>query len=159
MGLLDGPHQGHFTPANAVAKGESSPIYQRLSRPRNRQWSIHQHDDAPLRYAAARTRHWRSWFRWNMNQSLFDEPWYIYVRLLTPKYRAWEHQLAMNQLASWFIAETWLDWMKRYERDPALLAHYKVKAFPLLSVSNVRELQCSCLSYRRLKQLTWLSNT
>ena len=56
------------------------------------------------------------------------------------KYRAWEHQLALTILASWFIAETRLDWMKRYARDPALLEHYEVDVLPMLSVGNVREL-------------------
>ena len=56
------------------------------------------------------------------------------------KYLAWEHQLALIILASWFIAETRLDWMKRFERDPALLAQYEIEVLPLLSVSNVREL-------------------
>ncbi len=56
------------------------------------------------------------------------------------KYLAWEHQLAMTILASWFIAETRLDWMTRYQRDPALLEHYEVDVLPMLSVANVREL-------------------
>jgi SRSO17 transposase len=56
------------------------------------------------------------------------------------KYRAWEHQLAFTILASWFIAETRLDWMNRYARDPALLEHYEVDVLPMLSVGNVREL-------------------
>jgi SRSO17 transposase len=56
------------------------------------------------------------------------------------KYNAWEHQLALTILASWFIAETRLDWMTRYERDPALLEHYEVDVLPMLSVANVREL-------------------
>ena len=56
------------------------------------------------------------------------------------KYRAWEHQLAFTILASWFIAETRLDWMSRYARDPALLEHYEVDVLPMLSVGNVREL-------------------
>jgi SRSO17 transposase len=56
------------------------------------------------------------------------------------KYRAWEHQLAFTILASWFIAETRLDWMTRYARDPALLEHYEVDVLPMLSVDNVREL-------------------
>jgi hypothetical protein len=56
------------------------------------------------------------------------------------KYRAWEHQLALIILASWFIAETRLDWLQRFERDPALLAQYDVDVLPQLSVSNVREL-------------------
>jgi len=56
------------------------------------------------------------------------------------KYRAWEHQLALTILASWFIAETRLDWMARSERDPALLEQYQVDVLPMLSVANVREL-------------------
>jgi len=56
------------------------------------------------------------------------------------KYRAWNHQLALTILASWFVAETRLDWMARCERDPALLTQYEVDVLPLLSVSNVREL-------------------
>lgn len=56
------------------------------------------------------------------------------------KYRAWEHQLALTILASWFIADTRLDWMSRYQQDAALLAHYETDVLPLLSVGNVREL-------------------
>ena len=56
------------------------------------------------------------------------------------KYLAWQHQLALTILASWFITETRLDWMARYERDPALLEQYQVEVLPMLSVSNVREL-------------------
>jgi SRSO17 transposase len=56
------------------------------------------------------------------------------------KYRAWEHQLALTILASWFITDTRLDWMSRFERDPALLEQYEVDVLPMLSVSNVREL-------------------
>jgi SRSO17 transposase len=56
------------------------------------------------------------------------------------KYQAWEHQLALTILASWFIAETRLDWMARFQRDPALLEQYQVEVLPLLSVGNVREL-------------------
>jgi len=56
------------------------------------------------------------------------------------KYTAWKHQLALTILASWFVAETRLDWMTRYERDPALLEQYDVDVLPSLSVANVREL-------------------
>jgi SRSO17 transposase len=56
------------------------------------------------------------------------------------KYRAWEHQLALTILASWFIAETRLDWMDRFQHDPALLEQYEVDVLPMLSVGNVREL-------------------
>lgn len=56
------------------------------------------------------------------------------------KYRAWEHHLALTILASWFIADTRLDWMARHRRDPALLAQLETDVLPLLSVGNVREL-------------------
>lgn len=56
------------------------------------------------------------------------------------KYRAWEHHLALTILASWFIADTRLDWLARYQRDPALLAQFETDMLPLLSVGNVREL-------------------
>lgn len=56
------------------------------------------------------------------------------------KYLAWQHHLALTILASWFMALTRLDWMARFERDPALLAQYESDVLPLLSVSNIREL-------------------
>ena len=56
------------------------------------------------------------------------------------KYRAWEHQLALTILASWFIAETRLDWAAQYQHDPDLLAYYEIEVLPRLSMANVREL-------------------
>lgn len=56
------------------------------------------------------------------------------------KFRAWEHQLAMTILASWFITYTRLDWAHRFERDPDLLAEYEVDILPALSVANVRSM-------------------
>lgn len=56
------------------------------------------------------------------------------------KYLAWEHQLALTILASWFIADTRLDWMQRNERNPVLLEQYNTDVLPLLSVGNVRKL-------------------
>jgi len=66
------------------------------------------------------------------------------------KYSAWEHQLALTILASWFIAETRLDWVTRYQRDPALLEHYEVDVLPMLSVGNVRELLRAAMPLPRL---------
>ena len=43
-------------------------------------------------------------------------------------------------LASWFIAVSRLEWIKRFERDPGLLGQYEIEVLPLLSGSNVREL-------------------
>ena len=56
------------------------------------------------------------------------------------KYRAWEHHLALTLLASWFIAETRLDWQQDHPQDPTLLQHYHTDVLPVLSVANVREL-------------------
>lgn len=66
------------------------------------------------------------------------------------KFRAWEHQLALTILAAWFIADTRLDWMQRFTRDPALLARYEVEVLPQLSVRNVRELLRSALPLPQL---------
>ena len=56
------------------------------------------------------------------------------------KYRAWEHQLALTILASWFIAETRLDWAHDHPPAPALAQHYATDRLPALSVANVRDL-------------------
>ncbi len=66
------------------------------------------------------------------------------------KYQAWEHQLALTILASWFIADTRLDWGTRFERDPNLLSQYEIEVLPLLSVSNVRELLRTALPLPQL---------
>ena len=56
------------------------------------------------------------------------------------KYRAWEHHLALTLLASWFIAETRLDWAADHPRDPSLLTDYATDVLPPLSVANVRDM-------------------
>ena len=66
------------------------------------------------------------------------------------KYRAWQHHLALTILAAWFIAETRLDWMRRFQQDPALLAQYEVEVLPQLSVGNVRELLRAALPLPQL---------
>jgi len=40
--------------------------------------------------------------------------------LVARKYRAWIHHTALDALALWFVAETKLDWVQAYPRDPAL---------------------------------------
>jgi SRSO17 transposase len=90
----------------------------------------------PLRTMAERKSH-----RYFIERSNQDEKGELgWDEFQACKYRAWEHQLALTILASWFIAETRLDWMTRIQRDPALLTHYEVDVLPLLSVGNVREL-------------------
>lgn len=56
------------------------------------------------------------------------------------KYRAWEHHTALTALASWFVAETRLDWAQTYPPSPELPRQMGLKALPSLSVANVREL-------------------
>ena len=66
------------------------------------------------------------------------------------KYRAWEHHLAFTILASWFIAETRLDWQLEHPRDPALLDDYATDVLPPLSVANVREMLRAALPLPQL---------
>ncbi len=92
--------------------------------------------DTPLETMALRKSH--RYFIGRRNQDAKGElGWDEFQGI---KYRAWEHQLALTILSSWFVAETRLDWMARFERDPALLEQYEVDVLPLLSVANVREL-------------------
>ena len=56
------------------------------------------------------------------------------------KFRAWEHEAALTVAASWFIAQTQLDWAQRFPRDATLTAELGVDQLPRLSVANVREL-------------------
>ena len=56
------------------------------------------------------------------------------------KYRAWEHQLALTILATWFIAQTKREWAATYARDTQLAQDLELTALPALSVANVREL-------------------
>ena len=92
--------------------------------------------DTPLRTMAWRKSH--RYFIERSNQDAKGE--FGWDEFQAIKYLAWEHQLALTILASWFVAETRLDWMTRYQRDPALLEHYEVDVLPMLSVGNVREL-------------------
>lgn len=92
--------------------------------------------DTPLEIMAWRKSH--RYFMERSNQDAKSE--FGWDEFQATKYRAWEHQLALTILAGWFIADTRLDWMTRYERDPAILEHYEVDVLPMLSVSNVREL-------------------
>ena len=56
------------------------------------------------------------------------------------KYLAWQHQLALTVLATWFIAETKLDWARQAVRDPSLARQFEVEVLPMLSVANAREM-------------------
>lgn len=88
-----------------------------------------------------KTMAWRKSHRYFVERSNQDEKSELgWDEFQAIKYLAWQHQLALTILASWFIAETRLDWMQRFEHDPALLDQYEIDVLPLLSVSNVREL-------------------
>jgi len=66
------------------------------------------------------------------------------------KYRAWEHQLALTILASWFIAETRWDWRSQFPPDDPLRAELGVDVLPTLSLANVRELLRATMPLRQL---------
>ena len=87
------------------------------------------------------TMAWRKTHRYlieRSNQDAKDE--FGWDEFQTRKYRAWKHQLALTILASWFVAETRLDWQKRFPPNLDLLVEYEVDVLPKLSVANVREL-------------------
>lgn len=88
-----------------------------------------------------KTMAWRKTHRYlieRSNEDAKDE--FGWDEFQTRKYRAWKHQLALTILASWFVAETRLDWQQRFPQSSDLLAQYEVDALPKLSVANVREL-------------------
>lgn len=60
--------------------------------------------------------------------------------LRAQKYQAWEHQLALSCLATWFIAQTKLDWRKEHPRDPELFKELGLEQLPPLSMANVCDL-------------------
>jgi hypothetical protein len=68
------------------------------------------------------------------------------------KFRAWEHQLALTILASWFVAQTKLRWAQQYPRDPQMYQELEVDLLPALSVANVRELLRAVMPLPRLSQ-------
>ena len=88
-----------------------------------------------------KTMAWRKTHRYlieRSNEDAKDE--FGWDEFQTRKYLAWKHQLALTILASWFVAETRLDWQQRFQQNPDLLTQYEVDVLPKLSVANVREL-------------------
>lgn len=69
------------------------------------------------------------------------------------KYRAWQHQLALTIMASWFITETRLEWLKKFAPDPHLLQLYETELLPNLSVANVRTLLRATMPLPQLTSL------
>ncbi len=70
--------------------------------------------------------------------------------LQAQKYRAWEHHLAMNILAAWFVAQTKHEWAQTYPRDPDLAQQMELDVLPALSVANVREILQAVLPLKQL---------
>ena len=66
------------------------------------------------------------------------------------KYHAWEHHFALTLVATWFIAETCLDWTQEFPPDPQLQHDYTIDVLPRLSVSNVCALLRAALPLRQL---------
>lgn len=66
------------------------------------------------------------------------------------KYLGWEHHLAMNILATWFIAQTKLEWTQSHPRDPRLAQQMELEALPTLSVANVRQLLQAAMPLKQL---------
>ena len=56
------------------------------------------------------------------------------------KFRAWEHQLALTVLGSWFVAQTKLEWEQQFPRDSGLYHELEIDLLPALSAANVRVL-------------------
>jgi SRSO17 transposase len=71
-------------------------------------------------------------------------------QLQAQKLRAWEHQLALTVLASWFVAQIKLEWEQQFPRDPELYRELAVNHLPALSVANVRELLRAALPLPQL---------
>lgn len=69
------------------------------------------------------------------------------------KYRAWEHHLAFTILASWFILETKLDWLRDHPPQTELLETYQTDVLPTLSVANVRTLLRAAMPLPQLSPL------
>ena len=113
------------------------------------EWLLIRQDTAQITYVLSnapetidlKTMAWRKTHRYlieRSNEDAKDE--FGWDEFQTRKYRAWKHQLALTILASWFVAETRLDWQKRFPPNTDLLVEYDVDVLPKLSVANVREL-------------------
>ena len=90
--------------------------------------------DTPLE-RLARLRCQRYWVERANQDAKSEAGW---DELQAQKYRAWEHHLALTILATWFVAETKLDWARDHPRDPSLTADLATDRLPDLSVANVR---------------------
>jgi len=121
-------------------------LYGEASR---QEWLLIRQDTSQITYVLSNapetitleTMAWRKTHRYlieRSNEDAKDE--FGWDEFQTRKYRAWKHQLALTILASWFVAETRLDWQQRFQQSPDLLLQYEVDALPKISVANIREL-------------------
>lgn len=60
--------------------------------------------------------------------------------LRAQKYRAWEHHLALTVMATWFVAQTQLEWAQRHPPDVLLPPQMQTDRLAGLSMANVRTL-------------------
>ena len=94
------------------------------------------HTETPLEELA-----WMQTQRYFVERSIQDAKSEIgWDALEAQKLRAFEHHLALTVLASWFVAQTKLDWQQRFPRDLGLHRELAVDQLPALSVANVREM-------------------
>jgi SRSO17 transposase len=105
------------------------------------EWLLFRQDAAQITYVLSnapetidlKTMAWRKTHRYlieRSNQDAKDE--FGGDEFQTRKYRAWQHQLALTILTSWFVAETRLDWQKRFPQSLDLLAQYDVDALQVV---------------------------
>lgn len=92
--------------------------------------------DTPLALMAERKTH--RYFIERDNQDSKSE--FGWDEFQATKYRAWEHQLALTIMASWFVTTTILEWKDELKQDAELSVEYRLEELPYLSVGNVREL-------------------
>jgi SRSO17 transposase len=110
---------------------------------------IHRESDGDCRYALSNAHPetpleelaWMQTQRYFVERSIQDAKSEMgWDEFQAQKFRAWQHQLALTVLASWFVAQTKLQWKQRFQRDPKLYHELEVDLLPALSVANVREL-------------------
>lgn len=68
------------------------------------------------------------------------------------KYRAWQHQAAMQAMAIWFIALVKLDFKSECPKDPKLLQEFELEILPSLSTAGVRELMKAGMPLPRISE-------
>ena len=154
--LLDSPylrwHQMTLRPnERGVLSAEFTrlPVWTVYNQTVRREWLLIRLDQERITYTLSNaawntsltTMAWRKSHRYFVERSNQDAKSELgWDEFQAIKYLAWQHQLALTILASWFTTEIQLDWTAQYQHDPQLLAQYEIEVLPVLSVANVREL-------------------